>query len=256
MTIKLADWVEAEVRPLRDKPMSSLSQYHFFRDPARSSFVDPGLFFSPADGVVLYASVVEPDEAILDVKGRSYSVRDAIRDPSYDSTSLVVGIFMTFFDVHVNRIPYSGFLSYREFDPLDTENHPMLEMEQGIMDDLRIPHDRAGYLHHNQRVVNRIDVPTLAMSYFVLQIADYDVDAITPFTLKQNQPWLQGARFSQIRYGSQVDLIVPLRARHRFTALASPHEHVEAGVDPLVAIDEFQPDPASCPSPTPKERHQ
>ncbi|WAL63850.1 phosphatidylserine decarboxylase [Amycolatopsis cynarae] len=226
---------------MQEKSVSWLSQYHFFRDPARSAFVDPGLFFAPADGVVLYASVVEPDEAILDVKGRSYSLQEAIRDPFYDRASLVVGIFMTFFDVHVNRVPYSGFLSYREFDPLDTENHPMLDLEQDIMENLRIPHERAGYLHHNQRMVNRIDVPALGIPYYVLQVADYDVDAITPFTLKQNQPCQQGERFSQIRYGSQVDLIVPLSARHRFTALVSPREHVEAGVDPIVAIDEIHP---------------
>jgi len=232
----LAEWVQSEVRPLQDKPIAWLSQYHFFRDPARTAFIDPRRFFSPADGVVLYARTVEPHEAILDIKGRSYSLRDALRDPGYSRTSLVVGIFMTFFDVHVNRIPYSGFLSYQEYDALDTENHPMLNIEQQITNNLRIPHDQAGYLHHNQRVVNRVDVPTLGLSYFVLQVADYDVDSITPFSLKQNQPRSQGERFSQIRYGSQVDLIVPVSPRYRLEPLVSPHDHVEAGVDPLIAI--------------------
>jgi phosphatidylserine decarboxylase len=236
MAKKLAEWIRAEVDPLRDKSLSWLSQYHFFRDPARTAFVDPRLFFAPADGVLLYQRTVGPAEAIVDVKGSSYSVQDAIRDPGYDKTSLVIGIFMTFFDVHVNRVPYSGFLSYREFDPLDTENHPMLEVEQHLMDDLRVSHDEAGYLHHNQRVVNRIAVPGLRLSYYVLQVADYDVDSITPFTLKQNQPCHQGERFSQIRYGSQVDLILPLTPPYEFTPLQSPHDHVEAGVDPLVAI--------------------
>jgi len=84
--------------------------------------------------------------------------------------------------------------------------------------------------------VNRVDVPTLGLSYFVLQVADYDVDSITPFSLKQNQPRSQGERFSQIRYGSQVDLIVPVSPRYRLEPLVSPHDHVEAGVDPLIAI--------------------
>lgn len=236
MSKKLTDWIESDVRPFRDKPTSWLSQYHFFRDPDRAAFVDAGLFFSPADGVLLYSKTVGPSEAIVDVKGRPYSVRDAIRDPYYDHESLVIGIFMTFFDVHVNRVPYSGFLSYREFDPLDTENHPMLEIEQYLMDELRISYDEAGYLHHNQRMVNRIEVPWLGVPYYVLQVADYDVDSITPFTLKQNQPCQQGERFSQIRYGSQVDLILPLSPRYRFTTLQSPPDHVEAGVDPLVAV--------------------
>lgn len=236
MAKRLDEWIDSDVKPLRDKPVAWLSQYHFFRDPARPAFVDPRFFFSPADGVLLYVRIVEPAEPIVGIKGRSYSVRDAIRDPSYDRTSIVFGIFMTFFDVPVNRVPYSGFLSYREFDPLDTENHPMLDLEQGIVDDLRVSPDKAGYLHHNQRVVNRIDAPALGLRYYVLQVADYDVDSITPFTLKQNQPCRQGDRFSQIRYGSQVDLIVPLTPGYRFAAVQSPNDHVEAGVDPLVSI--------------------
>jgi phosphatidylserine decarboxylase len=99
-----------------------------------------------------------------------------------------------------------------------------------------------GYLHHNQRVVNRIYSAPLGMSYFVLQIADYDVDCITPFQLKQGQPVEQGDRFSQIRYGSQVDLIVPLSPRHEFEFVQTVESHVEGGIDPLVRIkEEYQP---------------
>jgi phosphatidylserine decarboxylase len=236
MAKKLSEWIESDVNPFRDKSISWLSQYHFFRDPGRTAFIDPEFFFSPADGVLLYQRTVEPDETIIDIKGRSYSLRDALRDPWYNRESLVIGIFMTFFDVHINRVPYSGFLSYRQFDPLDTVNRPMLELEKHIVDDLRIWHDQADYLHYNQRVVNRIDAWALGLSYYILQVADYDVDSITPFNLKQNQPCQQGRRFSQIRYGSQVDLILPLSTRYQFEALQSPYDHVEAGLDPLVAI--------------------
>jgi hypothetical protein len=45
---------------------------------------------------------------------------------------------------------------------------------------------------------------------------------------------LQGRRFSQIRYGSQVDLIVPLSSRFDFTTIQETGDHVEAGVDPLI----------------------
>src|SRR5260363_397238 len=85
--------------------------------PSRLTYLDCQYFFSPADGIILYQQVVEPDECLLDIKGKSYSLRDAIRDESYSQKSLVIGVFMTFFDVHVNRIPYSGRLSYRELDP-------------------------------------------------------------------------------------------------------------------------------------------
>jgi len=72
----------------------------------------------------------------------------------------------------------------------------------------------------------------------MLQIADYDVDCIVPFKLKQNQPVFQGQRFSQVRYGSQVDLVVPLSSRFEFEPVQETGDHVEAGTDPLIRITE------------------
>jgi phosphatidylserine decarboxylase len=69
-----------------------------------------------------------------------------------------------------------------------------------------------------------------------LQIADYDVDCVTPFTLAQNVPVSQNQRFSQIRFGSQVDIILPITERHAFETVQETGMHVEAGIDPLVAI--------------------
>jgi phosphatidylserine decarboxylase len=145
---------------------------------------------------------------------------------------------MTFYDVHVNRVPYPGRLSYRELDPIDTYNHPMLEVEREILEDLRVSTDSLEYLHHNQRVVNRIYSVQLGATYHVLQIADYDVDCITPFSLRQNEPYDQGERFSQIRYGSQVDLIVPLGPRYDLFTVQSTGDHVEGGVDPVIEVRE------------------
>ena len=236
MAKKLEEWVETEVRTHADKSVAWLSQFHFFRDPIRPSYSDLSYFFAPADGVILYQKEVRPDESIVDIKGRPYSLRDALRDEEFSAPSLVIGIFMTFFDVHVNRVPYPGQLSYKELDPIDTLNHPMLDVEKSIFDDLRIPTDSLEYLHHNQRVVNRIYSSELGNTYYVLQIADYDVDCITPFDLKQNQAAGQGERFSMIRYGSQVDLIVPLSSRYDLKTLQNTTDHVEAGIDPLIKV--------------------
>jgi phosphatidylserine decarboxylase len=236
MAKQLEQWIEEDVGDLRDKPLGWLSEQHFFRDPVRPTFADPRFFFSPADGVILYQEEVASDESIVDIKGKPYSLREALRDEAYDRPSLVIGIFMTFFDVHVNRIPYPGRLSYRELDPIDTLNHPMLEVEEGILDDLHVAPADAEYLRHNQRVVNKVASVDFEEPYRILQIADYDVDCITPFNLKQNQPFLQGERFSQIRYGSQVDLVIPLSGRWDFTPLQSARDHVEAGLDPLVRV--------------------
>jgi len=236
--MRLHEWLDTEVRPFQDKPISWISQHHFFRDPMRPTYSDTSCFFSPADGIILYQQTVEPDECIVDIKGRAYSLCDALRDPDFNAPSLVIGIFMTFFDVHINRIPYPGLLSYKETDAIDTYNRPMLDVETSILQDLRISSDSLEYLHHNQRMINRIYSPELSQSYYLLQIADYDVDCITPFQLKQNYPVVQGQRFSQVRYGSQVDLIVPLSPRFEFMTIQNIGDHVEAGITPLIRVTE------------------
>ncbi|GHE27270.1 phosphatidylserine decarboxylase [Streptosporangium violaceochromogenes] len=236
MAVPLEDWVDSEVRGVYDKPLSWLSETYFFRDPARPCYSDPACFFSPADGVILYQEKAHPRDGLFDIKGKGYSLCDALGDPFYDRPSLVIGIFMTFFDVHVNRVPYSGRLSYRRREPLSTHNHPMLEMEERLLKDLRIDLWPAEYLRYNQRVVNHVHVPALGQDYYILQVADYDVDKITPFELRQSRPVRQGARFSQIRYGSQVDLIIPLSDRFAFEPIQPVGHHVEAAVDPLVRI--------------------
>jgi phosphatidylserine decarboxylase len=233
----LREWMDTDVRSVRKKSIRWLSENYFFRDPSRPMFSDGSFFFAPADGIVLYQMRVQPDQSLVDIKGIPYSLRDAMRDPSYAQESHVIGIFMTFFDVHVNRVPYSGRLSYKELEPVDTYNRPMLEVEKSILDDLRVSVDSADYLHANQRMLNRVYAPALNHQYYILQIADYDVDSIMPFELKQNRSFAQNQRFSQIRYGSQVDLIVPICDRFRFEPVVEPGMHVEAGLDPLLRIE-------------------
>jgi phosphatidylserine decarboxylase len=232
----LNDWVADDVMAVKDESVQWLSERYFFRDPPRPTYSDLSYFFSPADGIVLYQRVVKGDEPFVEIKGRSYSLREAMRDPAYDRPSLVIGIFMTFYDVHVNRVPYPGILSYRWLDPIDTYNHPMLSIEQRLLEELRVSLDDATYLHYNQRMLNRVDAVALGQPYFVLQIADYDVDCIVPFNVRQHQPRRQGERFSQIRFGSQVDLIVPLSDRYELDVLQETGSHVEASVDPLVKV--------------------
>src|SRR5688572_21952483 len=199
MSKTLIEWVDSEVQPHQDKSVTWLSEVYCFRDPTRPIISDHSSFLSPADGIILYQKRVAPDQPLLEIKGRSLTVREALRNPRFEQECLVIGIFMTFFDVHINRVPYAGRLWYAAHEPLDTFNHPMLDVEKSILDDLRIDVDAMKYLHHNQRVVNRFYADELQQSYYVVQIADYDVDCITPFEMNQGRPFLQGHRFSQIR---------------------------------------------------------
>jgi phosphatidylserine decarboxylase len=237
MAKSLHEWVETDVAAVKDKPLQWLSERHFFRDPSRPMYSDIDYFFSPADGIILYQQRVLPDESIVDIKGVTYSLREAMRDETFDQECLVIGIFMTMYDCHVNRVPYRGLLSYRQLEPIGTLNRPMLDLERSLVEELAIDHRHAaGYLHNNQRMVNRIYAPELRENYYILQIADYDVDCITPFDLNQNISVAQNERFSQIRFGSQVDLIIPLSQRYELETLQETGSHVEAGIDPLVRV--------------------
>jgi phosphatidylserine decarboxylase len=236
MAKSLKDWVEADVTPAKEKPLKWIAEEFFFRDPSRPMYSDDEHFFSPADGVIIYQHEVQPGDCIVDIKGKAYSLRSAMQDDTFDQPCFVIGIFMTMYDVHINRLPYAGFLSYKQLDAISTFNMPMLDIEHSLVDDLAIDHNKADYLHSNQRMINRIYAPALQQHYYVLQIADYDVNCITPFQLNQNAILSQNERFSQIRFGSQVDLILPLSERYHWEPLQETGTHVEAGIDPLIRI--------------------
>ena len=238
MSKTLREWLNTEVNEVSAKPLRWLSEQYFFRDPARPMFSNSDFFYTPADGIILYAKQVSPDQSIVDIKGKPYSLKTAMRDNDYDKESLVIGIFMTFYDVHINRLPYAGRLSYKELESINTYNYPMIDVEKDIISDVAPFTNNAEYLFNNQRVLNRIYNMDLQQYYYVLQIADYDVDCITPYRLKQNQPLIQNQRFSQIRYGSQVDLIIPLSEYFEFEPLIDAGMHVEAGIDPLIKVTE------------------
>lgn len=236
MAKPLQEWMATDVKRVSGSAMRWLSGEFFFRDPIRPVFIDPGYFFAPADGVVLYQRQVAPDEPLVEIKGRPYTLRQALRDDRFSLSCLVVGIFMTVYDVHVNRIPYSGMLVYRMLPPIDTYNRPMLGVESALLHGHVQPVQEAGYLFSNERMLNRIYASNLGYDYYVLQIADYDVSAIAMFDLEQHRHWAQNERFAQVRFGSQVDLIIPLSPRWRLETLLPESTHVEAGIDPLVRI--------------------
>ena len=214
-----------------ETPAELYYQEGFFRDPQRPVFNNGGCFYSPADGFILYQKIIAPDNEVVDVKGGKYTLREIVRNNYYDKISLVIGIFMTSYDVHINRIPYSGILSYKEYEPLETLNRPMIETESSLLREEQP--DFEPYLFTNQRVVNEIYIPELNMSYYLVQVADYDIDCITPFSISQHTPVFQGERFSQIRYGSQVDIVFPVDQSTKINILQSELRHVKAGVDVL-----------------------
>jgi hypothetical protein len=58
--------------------------------------------------------------------------------------------------------------------------------------------DNLEYLKYNERMLNEFYIPSLDYKYYVLQIADEDVNVIAPFH-EQITPLVQNERFSLIR---------------------------------------------------------
>jgi phosphatidylserine decarboxylase len=197
---------------------------------------DPNIFYSPADGTILYQKVVDPrkNNELLEIKGKSFTLNDLMCLDNFNKPCLVIGIFMSFFDVHVNRVPYSGIIKYVDLPRIQTRNIPMLAVEKDLFDGI-VNYDNLNYLFYNERRLNKIIIPDLKYTYYILQIADQDVDLILTFH-KQKDFITQNERLGMIRYGSQVDLILPLDPRFKFKLMQKAKYHVKAGIDPLVRI--------------------
>jgi phosphatidylserine decarboxylase len=233
----LEDWLDGEVEELSKLPIGELSNVFFFRDPLRPNYIDFEHFYSPADGTILYQKFIkDPTEPVVEIKGMNYTLQDVIGDKDYNVPSLVIGIFMSFYDVHINRIPYGGVLTYKPLDPIESTNKPMLAVEKDILNAAINPNNM-DYLKFNERMYNKIYVPSLDYTYHLVQIADEDVNVIAPFTNKQHDIFAQNERFSLIRWGSQVDLVLPLDERFDFELVLEDTMHVNAGLDKLVKIN-------------------
>tara|TARA_R110002074_G_scaffold99102_1_gene214214 strand:- start:328 stop:1059 length:732 start_codon:yes stop_codon:yes gene_type:complete len=239
MAEELEDWLNGEVAELQKLSVGELSNTFFFRDPLRPTYIDNNYFYSPADGTILYQKVVLPGtpccEQVIEIKGKNYTLQDVMGDKDYNKPSLVIGIFMSFYDVHINRIPYSGTIKYNRLEPIESTNKPMLAVEKDILNNVINPNNM-DYLKYNERVLNTIYNSSLDYTYYIVQIADEDVNVIAPFK-QQGDLCTQNERFSLIRWGSQVDLVLPIDNRYQFELLLKETMHINAGLDKLIKIN-------------------
>src|ERR1051325_7023149 len=70
----------------------------FFRNPSRNTKINPSAIIAPADGKVVVIEEVEETEYFHDKR-------------------IQVSIFMSPFNVHVNRFPISGIVKYMKYHP-------------------------------------------------------------------------------------------------------------------------------------------
>ena len=148
----------------------------FFRDPARSGSTEPRAVISPADGRIV---VVQETE-----------------DPYAKRKALKISVFMNVFNVHSNRSPVDGEVLMTQYFPGKFFNAALdkasLENERNAMV-LRTP---AGH------------------TVTAVQVAGLVAKRILCYT-KQGESLYRGQRYGFIRFGSRVDVYLPLGSRPR-----------------------------------------
>lgn len=168
----------------------------FFRDPERAAPDRDDVIVSPADGRVIYLKPVPPGELPVATKrGRAQPLRELRGNSVCDDGVVAIGISMDLSDVHVNRAPIAGRVH-------------LVERVHGTFGSLRKPE----MVHSNERVTTVIGTGDLQIA--IVQIASRLVRRIAPFVSEGDEVRM-GQRIGVIRFGSQVDLLLPAGKRVR-----------------------------------------
>lgn len=147
----------------------------FFRNPVRTTIINPNHIIAPADGkVVVIEEVVETEY--------------------FKGPRRQVSIFMSPINVHVNRNPMSGIVKFFKYHPglFLVAWHPKSSTEN----------ERTTTVVENE---NGVEV-------LFRQIAGALAKRIVWY-IKENDKVVQGEDFGFIKFGSRVDIFLPLDAK-------------------------------------------
>ena len=156
----------------------------FFRDPERYPPEDEKAILSPADGrVCLVEEVPLPEELLADGAAAKFGLDPAARH-------VRVSVFMSVFNVHVNRMPTAGRILKKAYVPGKFLNASL---------------DKAS--KDNERCAYLVETPGGAR-YGVVQIAGLVARRIVPF-VEDGDMRGRAERFGLIRFGSRLDVYLP-----------------------------------------------
>ncbi|NTU57635.1 MAG: phosphatidylserine decarboxylase [Chlorobiaceae bacterium] len=142
---------------------------YFYRDPERSVPVHPDIIIAPADGKILLNQTVD--------------------HPMTGPGSTLVSIFMSPFNVHVNRIPMEG----RVVDLRYHSGKFLMAFDHRSMSD-------------NERM--EIGLETPAGTIWFCQVSGFLARRIV-CKLEKGDQVKTGNRFGMIKFGSRVDIFLP-----------------------------------------------
>ncbi|MDI6629918.1 MAG: phosphatidylserine decarboxylase [Rhodococcus sp. (in: high G+C Gram-positive bacteria)] len=179
----------------------------FFRDPHREPPADPRAVLAPADGFVTYVKRVEAGSTAFAVKKGRTIVLDEIAGVASTDSGYLIGIYMSEYSVHRNRIPVSGTVGMRRHRSAAPFNKSMARVGANLLT-RRTPYDEGcDYLLTNERLTISIEHESGAV-VTVTQIADLWVDRIVAH-VAVGDTVERGEQYGMIRFGSQCDVFVP-----------------------------------------------
>lgn len=148
-----------------------LFSIYFFRDPERKIPSGDNVIVSPADGKVVLI--------------------EHIRDNDFFNTDVQkISIFMSVFNVHVNRIPINGRVSY--FNYQKGKFHPAYKED-------------ASYENEHTTIV----IENEKIKVLFKQIAGVMARRIVCH-IREGWRVKQGERFGMIKFGSRIDILLPM----------------------------------------------
>ena len=150
----------------------SIYIFYFFRDPNRIIPLDD-FIVSPADGTITYIGETNNP---LDIENNN-------------EIYTKVSIFLSIFDVHVNRMPIDGTIKEIKYIPGKFINATLDKSSE-------------------QNEKNIIKISNGTYNYFVVQIAGLIARRIV-CNVNKNQDLKKGDRIGIIKFGSRVDLYLP-----------------------------------------------
>jgi phosphatidylserine decarboxylase len=146
----------------------------FFRDPPRAVPAQANAVLSPADGRIVKV--------------------EKVRDPMTDRETLLISVFMNVFNVHSNRAPVDGTVERIQYSPGKFVNADL---------------DKASSENERNAMVMRL--PS-GERIAVVQVAGLIARRILCYA-REGQRLARGERYGFIRFGSRVDVYLPLSAR-------------------------------------------
>ena len=163
----------------------------FYRVPSRSTKGKPNDIISPADGNVIYIKRIEAKDVPIAIKNGEISKLEELTNTDIlDTPCWLIGINMTPYDVHKNSAPISGKIILNKH--FDGKYLSLKEAKSEV---------------ENER--NTIVIDNGEFRVGVVQIASKKVRRVVTY-FNEGQTIERGEWFGMIKFGSQVDVIIPV----------------------------------------------